>query len=214
MIRVNLLPEEYRKIESTSLSLFLLFLVGVVVVSLSFVAWLALSLKGRSIATDLAERESLLENLKVKAAVRHRLIAELEQYGKRLATIMAIRAGRIYWSKKLDHVVKDTPRHIWFVRVHMRQNEPVRVTRKERLSEGKDGGFLELQCFQKTDDYKKLAAYREKLMQDRVLYADFKGMKAPEFTIAVWPGAMEDDQVTLSFKVVLYLRPQAIYMEE
>jgi len=210
MIRVNLLPEEYRKVESTSLSLFLLFLVGVVLVALAFVFWLTLSLSGSGIANELKERQAHLMRVIEEAKVADRLQEELAQYDKRLRTIMAIRAGRIYWSKKLDLLVRVTPRNIWFTSVRMRQMDPYRVQEGGTVPSNADGGYLELDCFQKTDDYEILAGYRDALLADRVLFADFQKLQAPHFTTAVWPIAVEEDQMTLSFKVVLYLKPQVI----
>ena len=201
MIRVNLLPEEYRKVESTSLSLFLLFLVGVIVVALAFVFWLTLSLQGGSIANELKVKETLLDRVTQEAKKVDKLQAELAQYDKRLTTIMAMRASRIYWSRKLDLLVKATNRtagEIWFVSVRMRQTEPIRTAPGIEPPPNADGGYLELQCFQKTDDYEVLASYRDTLMLDRVLYADFSRLGPPHFTTAFWPEAVEEDQVTLS----------------
>jgi hypothetical protein len=213
MIRVNLLPEEYRKVESTSLSLFLMFLVGVVLVALAFVFWLTLSLQGGSIATELEESKARLAKVTDEAKAVDRLEADLAHYNKRLRTIMSIRGGRIYWSKKLDLLVRDTPRNIWFVSIRMSQTDPIEIKPGEVLPATADGGYLELNCFQKTDDYEILAGYRDTLIRDRVFYADFARIQAPFFTTAVWPSAVEEDQVTLSFKVVLYLKPQELAVE-
>jgi Tfp pilus assembly protein PilN len=211
MIRVNLLPEEYRKVESTSLSLFLLFLLGVIFVALAFVFWLYLSVEGNSIKTRLQSREAYLEKVKEDAKFAAKLKADLDQYDKRLNTIMAIRAGRIYWSKKLNLLVNDTSHKIWFVSVRMHQTDP--ITRRDQASRAADGGYLELKCFQKSDDYEILAAYRDKLQKDRVFYADFKSIRAPEFTVAIWPSAHDDDRVTLQFTVVLYINPQEALLQ-
>ena len=212
MIRVNLLPEEYRKVESTSLSLFLLFLIGVIVVALAFVAWVTLQLQGGALGDELESHRARLARVTQEAKVVEKLEAELAQYDKRLTTVMAIRAGRIYWSKKLDRLVANTPGNIWFVSVRMRQAAPINIAPGTPIQPGTDGGFLELNCFQKTNDYKILAKYRDALMEDRIFYADFDRIRPPEFVTARWPSAIEEDQVTLKFTVVLYLKPQIIIM--
>jgi Tfp pilus assembly protein PilN len=211
MIRVNLLPEEYRKVESTSLSLFLLFLIGVIVVALAFVVWVTLQFQGGALSEELESHRARLARITAEASVVEKLEAELAQYDMRLTTVMAIRAGRIYWSKKLDRLVADTPGNIWFVSVRMRQAESIRVAPGAAGPPGADGGFLELNCFQKTNDYKILARYRDTLMEDRIFYADFNKIRPPEFVTARWPSAVEEDQVTLKFTVVLYLKPQIIF---
>ncbi len=211
MIRVNLLPEEYRKVESTSLSLFLLFLVGVILVALSFVFWLMLSLQGGGKKVILKERQEYLARVTSDAEVAKKIKAELAEYEKRLTTIMGIRAGRIYWSKKLDLLVADTPRNIWFTSIRMMQSDPIKLPIGQEPDPGRDGGYLELACYQMSDDYKILGAYRTKLMRDRVLYADFSKIQAPHFTSVTVPIAAEGYQKTLSFTVVLQLKPQVVY---
>ena len=214
MIRVNLLPEEYRKVESTSLSLFLLFLVGVILVALSFVFWLMLSLQGGGKKAIMKERQDYLTKVTNDAKIADKIKEELAQYDKRLTTIMGIRSGRIYWSKKLDLLVQDTPRRIWFTSVRMKQNDPIRVALNHEPDPNRDGGYLEFACYQMSDDYQILAAYRDKLMQDRVLYADFSKIQAPHFTIMRVPDVPDDDATILSFTVVLQLKPQVVYTTE
>jgi len=77
----------------------------------------------------------------------------------------------------------------------------------------RDGGFLELHCFQKTDNFEKLAEYRDRLIEDRLFFSDFARIRPPEFTTAYWPPAVEEDRITLSFKLVLYISPQYVYMD-
>jgi len=213
MIRVNLLPEEYRKVESTSLSLFLLFLIGIVLVALAFVAWLTLNLQGGTIASNLKEAQARRKKITDEAKQVDKLEGDLIQYSKRLKTIMAIRAGRIYWSKKLDLLVADTPEDIWFVSIRMVQNEPIRTAPGQPIPPNADGGYLEFQCYQRTDNIQILARYRDDLMSDRVLYADFSRMKPPDLAVVAWPDTHPEDQMTLSYKIVLYLKPQVIYIE-
>jgi len=213
MIRVNLLPEEYRKVESTSLSLFLLFLLGVILVALAFVGWLFLSIQGGRITTEVQAKEGMLAKVTKEAQRAEKLKADLAQYNKRQTTIMAIRAGRIYWSRKLAQLVNDTRSNIWFTKISMKQNDAYMIAQGEAVDASRDGGFLELQCFQKTDNFEKLAEYRDRLLEDRLFFSDFARIRPPEFTTAYWPPAVEEDRVTLSFKLVLYISPQYVYMD-
>jgi hypothetical protein len=213
MIRVNLLPEEYRKVESTSLSLFLLFLLGVILVVLAFVGWLYLSVHGSSISNQLKEKNTLLAQVTNEANQAAKLEADLAEYDKRQTTIMAMRSGRIYWSRKLAQLVKDTKPSVWFIKILMKQKDAYELKPKEQPDPNRDGGYLELQCYQKTDNFGKLAEYRDRLLDDRLFFADFARIRPPEFQTVIWLPAVEEDRVTLSFKLVLYISPQYIYMD-
>jgi hypothetical protein len=213
MIRVNLLPEEYRKVESTSLSLFLLFLLGVILVALAFVGWLFLSVQGGRITDEVVQKEAMLAKVTEEAKRAEKLTSELAEYNKRQTTIMAIRAGRIYWSRKLAQLVNDTRSNIWFVKIAMKQNDAYMIAQGETIDESRDGGYLEMQCFQKTENFEKLAEYRDRLIEDRLFFSDFAKIRPPDFTTAYWPPAVEEDRITLSFKLVLYISPQYVYMD-
>ena len=211
MIRVNLLPEEYRKVEKTPLSLFLLIVVGVAAVcmALFFCAYLFIS-TGR-LRRELDNKTQQKETLQEQAKYADRLESELATYRKRLDTIMSIRASRIYWSKKLCLLTKRTPEKVWFASIKMEQKDPYPASAKPETI--KDGGFLELQCYQKSYEFQIYADYRIALQRDRVFYSDFAGLRPPEFKRLDWDQAVEEDRNTLLFQIYLYLKPQVEFQQ-
>jgi len=124
MIRVNLLPEEYRKVEKTPPSLFLLIVVGVAVICLGLYYCVGLFMDTTKLRSDLAEKKAEKEYWNIEAEKAKKLEAEIAKYEKRLNTIKSIRASRIYWSKKLYLLAKDTPLDIWFASMKMEQKDP------------------------------------------------------------------------------------------
>lgn len=213
MIRVNLLPAEYRKVESTSLSLFLLFLTGVIVLAVTFVIWLMMKWNGNGIAEDLNSKKLSLQKFKEEASEAALLEEELDQYNKRQETIMAIRASRIYWSKKLEQLVNDTRKEVWFTSIKVNQKDALKIKTGTTPSASADGGSLDIDCYQKTADSKIFAGYQVALQQDRIFSADFAKSPNPGFQKVVWDGVVDEDKETLSFRVPLFLKPQIIFSD-
>jgi Tfp pilus assembly protein PilN len=211
MIRVNLLPEEYRKVEKTPLSLFLLIVVGVAVVCLALLFCVYLFMSTGRLRRELDNKMRQRDTLQGLAKYADKLESELANYRKRLDTIMSIRASRIYWSKKLYLLAKNRPENVWFVSLKMEQRDPYPASAKPETI--KDGGFLDLQGYQKSDDFKIYAGYRETLQKDRVFYSDFADPAPPKFKAEVWDKAVEEDQNTLWFQIILYLKHQAEFQQ-
>jgi Tfp pilus assembly protein PilN len=211
MIRVNLLPEEYRRVEKAPPSLVLLMVVGIAVLCLALYFCVAFSLRSRSLRTDLASKIAQRDELREKVKEADRLEAEIASYRKRLNTIMSIRASRIYWSKKLYLLANKTPNNVWFASVKMEQKDSYPASAKPETI--KDGGRLELQGYQKSYDSKIYAGYRETLQKDRMFYSDFARPEPPKFKAEDWPEAREEDRHTLWFEVVLYLKPQMEFQQ-
>jgi hypothetical protein len=206
MIRVNLLPEEYRRIERAPLPLLLLIIVGIAVLCLaiSFCVYLSLSVKtkGSELKRTIAERMVAEE----RAKWADRLQAELDSELRRLNTIMSIRVSRIYWSKKLDLLAKIAPSDIWFASVKMEQKDPYPASAKPETI--KDGGYLQLQGYQRLFDLGKYGLFREALRKNRIFYSDFASMGMPTVMKSYWDEAIEEDRVVLQFNMILSLKPQ------
>ena len=104
MIRVNLLPEEYRPAEGASWSVLLTIIVAIVVVSgAGFVAFM-MQVRSITAKTDLDDKRLAAIELK-KAADKHDLLEkEIADARQREHTIKQIAMSKINWSKKLDEL--------------------------------------------------------------------------------------------------------------
>jgi hypothetical protein len=242
MIRVNLLPEEYRRVERTPPSLFLLIVVGVAVICLGLYYCVGRFMDTTRLLSDLNEKKAEKERWGVEAERARKLDADIANYEKRLDTIKGIRASRIYWSKKLYLLAKDTPLGIWFASAKMEQRDPypapikpeeipqklvkefdknkdgkvspdeLKAVPEEELRrkvlKDKDGGSLQLQCYQKSYDSKIYADYRSRLRKDRIFYTDFASPGLPDFSALDWDQATEEERHVLFFQIVFHLEPQ------
>lgn len=119
MIRVNLLPAEYRKVERTPILRFVTIICGVVLSASVLGAFLYVHFA--LLVKVVSEREKREETYLTKKVIADRSIAldsEAREYKRRLQTIDEISKSRNLWSRKLDqfcdivHNKGDTKRHI------------------------------------------------------------------------------------------------------
>ena len=106
MIRINLLPEEYRRKSRTPLKL-MLAVSGAVAVNASLVAWLGWLAFGVSARVE-SERDVLqteYDGLKPQVAYHQALTSESSRHKAREETLAQITASRISWTRKLDEFV-------------------------------------------------------------------------------------------------------------
>lgn len=122
MIRINLLPHEFRRGHRISVKL-LAASVGAAVVACAAIGWFGLVYFG-----DLGEVEARhrqvaqeLQEKSVKATYYEKLEANRKDYTSRVQTIQEIAKSRRLWSKFLDELIDvvnndgDTERHLgWF----------------------------------------------------------------------------------------------------
>ena len=119
MIKVNLLPPEYRKVEGTPVARLAVTIAGVFLVACSAGVWgyvhMAMLAQVRD---ERDQKEQELATLKTQAERSQSLLKEFREYQRRRETIEKIGASRILWSKKLDeladliHNKGDTKRHL------------------------------------------------------------------------------------------------------
>lgn len=105
MIRVNLLPPEYRKVDGPPIGRVVALVVGAFLVTSAVGGWgyvhfglLADAEKQRE------EKEEDLQQLRRMAERSQALLAEFTEYQRRRETIEKIGASRILWSRKLDEL--------------------------------------------------------------------------------------------------------------
>lgn len=122
MIRINLLPEEFRRAERSSPKVFAAMLVSVMVVCCAF-GWFGYIYFGElgRLEVEHIEVSERLTNLNKQVAYHDALSKERADFQQRAKTIETISKSRVLWTKVLDemiHVVHndgDTERHrAWF----------------------------------------------------------------------------------------------------
>ncbi len=122
MIRINLLPDEYRRAERTSPKVFAATLLGVIMVCSSF-GWFGfvyLGELGNLEVEENAVREDLA-NKKKQASYHDGLVKEKGEFERRTNTIQKIAKSRIQWTEIVDQMIDvvnndgDIDRHLaWF----------------------------------------------------------------------------------------------------
>lgn len=125
MIKVNLLPPEYRKVERTPVLRFVTILCGVVLSASAIGAFLYVHFG--MLVTVVSEREKQKETcdiLQIDAKRADDLQREAAEYKQRRQTIEDIGQKRLLWSKKLDELCDiiqnkgDTKRHlVWLSQI-------------------------------------------------------------------------------------------------
>ena len=128
MLKINLLPQEYRVVDRTPMGTFLMVVTCTVltVSSLSLAAYLYFSyLKGAEAQRDIAKEE--YENLAPMAKYADDLEKEKTEYIKRSQVIQEIETTRILWTRKLDQLAEvinnrgDIKRHwVWLKEFKMK----------------------------------------------------------------------------------------------
>ena len=129
MIRINLLPEEYRRKARTPIKI-LLTLVGVVAVNsalLAYWCWLAFGVMSE-IDTERSVLQLEMDGLTPRVNYHHALDAETKLYASREKTLAEITKNRVAWTKKLDELIdvvhsgNDGVRHyVWFDDIIVKQ---------------------------------------------------------------------------------------------
>jgi Tfp pilus assembly protein PilN len=130
MIRINLLPEEYRKKSRTPLKM-LVAIGALVAVNAGLASWWAWTVFGVRAKVE-SERTTLqleMDGLSPQVAYYHALEGESKQYKSREKTLASITANRISWTRKMDELVDvanaggDGSRHlVWLDDLTVSQN--------------------------------------------------------------------------------------------
>lgn len=162
MIRINLLPEEYRRKAKTPLKL-MLAVSGAVAVNASVAAWLAWMYFGveAKVASERAILQTEMDGLKPQVDYHHSLEAEARLHKNREAALADITKSRISWTKKIDELIDvvnrggDGQRHlVWF--------DDLNVT--QETSGGRGGaGSLKAAGYSGSDKFAQVANFLEDL---------------------------------------------------
>jgi Tfp pilus assembly protein PilN len=178
MIKVNLLPPEYRKVERTPVLRFVTILCGVVLSASAIGAFLYVHFG--TLVNVVSEKDKLQETYKVLARDEDRsrdLAKEAAEYKKRRQTIEEIGKNRILWSQKLDELCDiiqnkgDTKRHlVWLNQIHT-------------ISPGKgSAGGLDIRGLSGGSELHKLSDFHLDIKKSE-FFQDFQSIDDPEGSV-------------------------------
>lgn len=106
MIRINLLPEEYRKKARTPVKL-VLGLAAAVTINAGLATWWAWTAFGvqAEVDSEVSGLQLEMDGLSPQVTYYNSLDGEAKQYKSREGTLASITASRISWTKKLDELI-------------------------------------------------------------------------------------------------------------
>ena len=199
MIRVNLLPPEYRKRDRTPIRVFGALVAGVVL-TCGFAFYYADTYFGELAGFEktLTEKKAEVAGLAPQVAHHDSLKREKADYQARASTIEAISRSRISWTKKVDELIDivnaGEPREetgdgylVWFGNLQIDQ----KVVESAKRGKGKNanGGAVRVQGYAATDHMSSIVAFLEDLKNDEGFFGVFDSIEDPK---ADW--VQQDDQ--------------------
>jgi Tfp pilus assembly protein PilN len=191
MIRINLLPEEFRKKARTPIKL-VLALGGAVVVNAGLVVWWAFQAFGvqAQIESEAASLQTEMDGLSPQVTYYSALDSEAKAYKSRENTLQNITASRISWTKKLDELIDvvnrggNGQRHmVWFDDLTVAQATDAR---------SKTAGTFKANGHSGSDKNAQVANYLEDVESSSFI-SDFQPPSPPEGS-----QAQEDDSLVPS----------------
>lgn len=203
MIRINLLPEEFRRKARTPIKL-VLALVGAVTVNAGLVTWWAFQFF--NVQTQIESEAKLLQDevdgLNNQVQYYSALDSEAKAYKSRESTLQGITSSRISWTKKLDELIDvvnrggNGQRHmVWFDDLQVAQTTDAKA---------KSAGSFKANGHSGSDKFAQVANFLEDVEASPFI-ADFLPPSPPEGS-----QAQEDDSlvpsVAWSFPLSLTLK--------
>lgn len=148
MIKINLLPPEYRKVDGTPVARLLATIAGVFLVACAAGGWGYVHMGMLAqVREERVHKEEELATLKAQAERSQALQKEFKEYQRRRETIEKIGASRMLWSRKLDemadliHNKGDTKRHlVWLSQIRTSPGRMGPVSPAELVIKGWSGG--------------------------------------------------------------------------
>lgn len=177
MIKVNLLPPEYRKVDGTPVARFIALLLGVFMTASALSGWAYVHFG--MLSEVRGQREQLEQDrlqLRALADRSEALAKEFTEYQKRRDTIEAIGASRVLWSKKLDELGDvinangDAKRHlVWLNSIRTAGGGGRKGS----------GGKLEIRGVSGGLEMSRLSDFHKDLKDDPDFFADFERIDPP-----------------------------------
>jgi hypothetical protein len=178
MIRINLLPEEYRRKTRTPIKL-VLGLAAAASINAGLAVWWTWSAVGE-LATVESEKSALqleVDGLTPQVNYFRGLETERKQYQSREQTLASITKSRVSWTRKLDELLdvvnrgNDGTRHlVWFDELQVAQTTDAKA---------KTPGSLRASAHSGSDKYAQIANFLEDLEASPFI-TDFQTPAPPE----------------------------------
>ena len=178
MIRINLLPEEFRRRNRTPLKLMLAVSAGVAVngVLLSWYAWLAFGVSAE-IESERSVLQTELDGLNPQVEYHKSLEGEQKRYAAREKTLGSITASRINWTRKIDELITivnsggEGERHfVWLDDLTVQQ---------QANSRSNNAGSLKASGHSGSDNFAKVANFLDDI-ENSTFIEDFLQPAPPE----------------------------------
>ncbi len=174
MIKIDLLPAEYRRAERTAPAIFIatVGLAGLFSLCAAGAGWAWFGIVG-SARADVASAQEVFDGKKPQAEYSDRLEAEKKEYTSRLDHIKTFGESRILWTKKLDQLASiiDTPaeqdRHtVWMNQLSV------------DMSSGTRNAGCNIKGFSSTAELKKLSNFHSDVARGD-FFKEFESISDP-----------------------------------
>jgi len=193
VITINLLPQEYRRPESTPVARFVAIVVGAILVTSGLGLYGVVHYSRLKDARDTREATELdYQNKKALQDISRSLGEEIKAYETRRAAIQEVASNRILWSRKLDELLdiiyNDDKRNEYFVWL-----TGMKVSPSRDASRGKptSGGELHFSGYCASTELSKVATLRTRLRSDKAFYQDFKYLSPPNWIVETFNDGRE-----------------------
>lgn len=183
MININLLPEEYRRKQRTSVKLLLSMTGTVTTVALlaAWWAWLALGVRAE-IESERSVLQTEMDGLSPQVAYHKSLEGEKQRYEAREVALAKITGDRINWTQKLDELIDVVHRggegerhYVWFDDF---------LVENRRDSRSGSNGRVRANGHSGSDNFAQVANFLEDL-ESSAFIQDFNPPAPPEGTQTV-----------------------------
>jgi hypothetical protein len=209
MIRVNLLPEEYRPTEGASWSVLLTAIVVIVVVAGTGIFFGYAKITASGLESDLQEATAEASRLKKFADEYEVLVRQIEEASVREKTIKEIAQSKINWGKKLDEftdlILEDD---MWIHELELIEGDK----KLDVLTGETNWGSLRIKAYFCGISSGLANQFFRQVKNDRSFFSIFRDTSQPQTTREdinmVYHGTpfVEDDRLNLSSVIDLYLR--------
>jgi len=180
MIKVNLLPPEYRKSDGPPIARVAALVVGAVVSAsaFGFWCWMHFSVLAEAEA-QRAEKEEQLAQVRAQAERSDALLREFQEYQRRRDTIEKIGSSRVLWSRKLDEMA-DLIHNKGDTKAFMVWLNAIRTT-GARGPESPVG--ISISGVSGGAEYQKLSDFNRTIKETKEFFEDFVKVDPPEGTL-------------------------------